>query len=227
VSTDRKKRRLRQHDALYISVDVEADGPIPGINNMWSIGAAAFDIERNLLGTFSANLLDIPGATADPKTMSEFWLKPSNKAAYDEVMRDRRDPAEAMGEYLGFLKSFKKPDGSSKRPIFIGYPSAYDFMWSHWYLIRFTGEDPCGHQAMDLKTYASAVLGCAYADAAKGEFPRHWSDGCPRHTHIALDDAIGQGILGINVIRENLGLPHLGDKPYQSLEADDNPQFRR
>src|ERR1700728_4597400 len=57
---------------IYVSTDVEADGPIPGPNSMLSCGSAAYTGGKELIGTFSANLETLPGATADPKT-AEWW----------------------------------------------------------------------------------------------------------------------------------------------------------
>ena len=41
---------------IYVSTDVETDGPIPGPNSMLSFGSAAFTASKDLLGTFTANL---------------------------------------------------------------------------------------------------------------------------------------------------------------------------
>jgi hypothetical protein len=57
---------------IYVSTDIEADGPIPGPNSMLSFGSAAYTRKKELLGTFTANLHTLPAATADPKTM-EWW----------------------------------------------------------------------------------------------------------------------------------------------------------
>jgi len=38
--------------------------------------------------------------------------------------------------------------------MLVGYPAAFDFLFVYWYLIRFTGESPFSHSALDLKTYA-------------------------------------------------------------------------
>ena len=59
---------------IYVSTDVEADGPIPGPNSMLSFGSAAYTGGKELIGTFSANLGTQPGATADPKT-AEWWAR--------------------------------------------------------------------------------------------------------------------------------------------------------
>ena len=58
---------------IYISTDIETDGPIPGPNSMLSFASAAFMPDKTMIGTFSANLHVLPGAAGDPKTMA--WWK--------------------------------------------------------------------------------------------------------------------------------------------------------
>ena len=91
------------------------------------------------------------------------------------------------------------------RPVFVGYPVAYDFMFVYWYLIRFTGESPFSHSALDIKTYAMALLKQPYRDSTKRYMPKRWFDPIP-HTHHALDDAIEQGALFCNMLRENTAI---------------------
>ena len=85
--------------------------------------------------------------------------------------------------------------------MFVGYPVAYDFMFVYWYLIRFAGESPFSHSALDIKTAAMVALGCSYRDATKKNMPKSWFGEEP-HTHVALDDAIGQGVLFCNIFKE-------------------------
>ena len=47
---------------VYVSTDVEADGPIPGPHSMLSFGSAAYLPDKKLVGTFSANLETLEGA---------------------------------------------------------------------------------------------------------------------------------------------------------------------
>ena len=46
---------------IYVSTDIEADGPIPGPHSMLSIASAAYTAEKQLVATFSANLETLPG----------------------------------------------------------------------------------------------------------------------------------------------------------------------
>ena len=61
--------------------------------------------------------------------------------------------------------------------------------------------------ALDIKSYAMAVLKTGYCDSTKRNMPKAWFDKLP-HTHVALDDAIEQGALFCNMLRHNLGPGH-------------------
>jgi len=175
---------------IYVSTDVEADGPIPGPHSMLSFGSAAYLADKNLIGTFSANLELLPGANGDPKTMAWWQTKPD---AWEACRRDLEDPELVMRRYLTWLKALPG------KPVLVGYPAAFDFMFVYWYLIRFTGESPFSHSALDIKTYAMALLQKGYRESVKKQMPREWFDPI-RHTHVALDDAIEQGALFCNML---------------------------
>jgi len=177
---------------IYVSTDVEADGPIPGPHSMLSFASAAYLADKTLLGTFTANLEQLPDATPHPKTM-EFWQ--SNSQAWNASRTDCKQPAEAMTSYVQWLKALPG------KPVFVGYPASYDFMFVYWYLMRFAGESPFSHSALDIKTFAMALLKSDYREASKRNMPKRWFDELP-HSHVALDDAIEQGALFCNMLRE-------------------------
>lgn len=179
---------------IYISTDIEADGPIPGPHSMLSFGSAAFKSDKTLLGTFSANLQTLEGAKAHPKTMSWWETQPE---AWEACRKDAEAPELVMPRYLNWIKSLPG------KPVFIGYPVSFDFLFVYWYLIKFAGESPFTHSALDIKTYAMATLKTEYRKSTKNNMPRHWFDDLP-HTHVALDDAIGQGALFCNMLADNL-----------------------
>jgi hypothetical protein len=66
-------------------------------------------------------------------------------------------------------------------------------------MMNFAGESPFSHSALDIKTYAMAVMGTEYRESTKRNMPRAWFDQMP-HTHVALDDAKGQGALFCNML---------------------------
>jgi hypothetical protein len=182
---------------IYVSTDIEADGPIPGPHSMLSIGAAAFLSDKTLIDTFSANLETLPGATPHPRSMS-FW--DAHPEAWEACRENLEDPRAAMPRFANWVKNLPG------KPVFVGYPAAYDFMFVYWYLMKFVGESPFSHSALDIKTLAMALLKKGYRDSTKRNMPRAWFDNLP-HPHIGLQDAIGQGALFCNMLAENLRRP--------------------
>lgn len=177
---------------IYVSTDVETDGPIPGPHSMLSFGSAAFAPDAQLIATFEANLHTLPEAAGHPDTMAWWQTQPEAWAACRE---NPRDPAEAMPAYVAWLKALPG------KPVFVGYPATFDFLFTYWYLIRFAGESPFSFSALDIKSYAMAVLGTDYRATVKRNMPKRWFTDRP-HTHKALDDAIGQGELFLNMLAE-------------------------
>ncbi len=196
----------KQKEEIYVSTDVEADGRVPGLASMLSFASAAFNVNKELIGTFSANLELLPNATPDPNTMA-FWNETeANKIAYAETRKDLETPADAMKRYQEWLK------GLGGSPIFVGYPAAFDFKWIDYYSHVYLGDNPFGFsRCIDVKSYAYAALQKPnFLHTAKRNMPKRWFDDLP-HTHIALDDAIEQGAMWINILRETLNLPRLPD----------------
>ena len=180
---------------IYLSTDVETDGPIPGPNSMLSFASAAFKPDKTLVGTFAANLELLPGAAGDPKTMD--WWK-TQPQAWEACRTDLQSPESAMKKYVDWIK------GLGGKPVFVAYPAGFDFLFVYWYLIRFTGASPFSHSGLDIKTYAMAMLGKDYRDSVKRNLPGRWFDPSP-HKHVALDDAVEQGKLFCNMLAENRG----------------------
>lgn len=179
---------------IYVSTDVETDGPVVGRHSMLSLGSAAYTADKQLLGTFSANLETLPGARPDPRTAAWWATQPDAWAA---CRRNPEAPPAAMARYLAWLGSLPGT------PVFVAYPAAFDFPFVYWYLTTFAGENPFGYSVIDIKTYAMALLRQPYRACGKQSMPAAWFDPAP-HTHVALDDAIEQGLLFCNMLQANL-----------------------
>jgi hypothetical protein len=182
----------------YISVDVEADGPIPGPYSMISFGAA-------VAGTRTQE-----GFTAGDPDAATFYreLRPISDEFVPEALavsgldrsalvRDGADPATAMAEFSAWAVATAGP----ARPVVVAYPACYDWMFLYWYLIRFTGESPFGHSGcLDLKTLYATKADVPLGAAVKRRMPSHLLSQRP-HTHHALDDAIEQAELCANLMQ--------------------------
>ena len=120
----------------YISVDVETDGPVPGLHSMLSLGAAAYNAWGQRIGRFSANLETLPDADTDDRTMAWWAGQPE---AWNRARERARDPKTVMEEFHVFALGEGRHTG---RPVMVAYPAAFDAMWVTWYLLRFTSGDP-------------------------------------------------------------------------------------
>jgi hypothetical protein len=179
---------------IYVSTDIETDGPVPDLNSMLSFGSAAFLPDKTLLGTFSANLETLDGASSNPETLA--WWE-TNPEAWEACRKDPRPPALVMPQYVSWLKDLPGA------PVFVGYPAAFDFMFITYYLYRFAGESPFSYFALDIKSYAMALMKTQFQAVVKSQMPQRWFDDLP-YTHVALDDAISQGALFCNMLAENI-----------------------
>jgi len=179
---------------IYVSTDIEADGPIPGEYSMLSFGSAAFTPGKKLVSTFSVNLEFLPNAKQDPDTMK--WWK-SKKKAWKTCRENPQEPKKAMRAYAKWLKSLPG------KQVFVGYPASFDFTFISWYLNKFVGSNPFSYLALDIKSYAMAVMKKPFYSVTKKTMPKKWVDE-NKKSHIALQDAIEQGALFCNMLSDNI-----------------------
>jgi hypothetical protein len=182
---------------LYISTDVEADGPIPGPFSMSSIGMAA-------CATFDGKTF----TRLDPFSTFYRQLKPISErfdeaaAAVSgldraELIASGAEPSTAMAECVAWLGELATT--FSARPIFVAYPLGFDWLFTYWYLMRFVGSSPFGHSGhLDMKSMFATKARVPVRTIGKRSMPKHLLSARP-HTHNALDDAIEQGELFNNL----------------------------
>ncbi|WP_246204001.1 exonuclease [Streptomyces tailanensis] len=163
------QRRIRP--SLYISVDVEADGPIPGPYSMLSFDAAV------------AGRQDADGFTAaDPEERTFYReLRPISEEFVPEalavsgldrakLMKEGAVPEAALREFGRWVRQVS----GDAQPVMCGYPASYDWTFLYWYLIRFTGESPFGHSGcLDMKTLYATKAGVPLRSVAKRAMPQH------------------------------------------------------
>jgi hypothetical protein len=182
---------------IYISIDIEADGPIPGPYSMLSFGLAA-------CGTFDGTVFELMDADehtfyAELRPISD-QFEP-DALAVSGLDRDRlttagRDPREAMDAAAAWVARF---DAS---PVVVAYPLGFDWMWLYWYFVRFSGHgSPFGHSRhLDMKTMYAIKAPAMVSRSTKRNMPRSLLS-TKKHTHNALDDAVEQAELFQNLMR--------------------------
>ena len=174
---------------IYISADIESDGPIPGRYSMLSFGlavAATFDgatfvPDDPAAATFTRELRPIAREFV-PAALAVSGLD------RDRLAREGADPAEAMAQAADWVRG--QADGA--RPVMVGYPVVFDWMFLHWYFVCFCGSSPFGFSgALDMKTMYQRTARVTLDLAGREDLPAELVPDRP-HTHDALADAIEQ-----------------------------------
>lgn len=185
-----------QNREIYISTDIESDGPIPGDNSMLSLASVALREDGTEVSSFTCNLELLPGAKGDPDTM-RWWLE-KEPAAWKECRSGLLlPPQQAMKLYTAWVTELRGA------PVFVAYPAGYDFLFVYWYLRKFTGKSPFSFQALDMRSFAMGLLGKPFKRSGKGDWPSEWVSNLPKHTHVALDDAREQGQSFIRMLAQS------------------------
>jgi DNA polymerase III alpha subunit (gram-positive type) len=184
-----------RREEIYISTDVETNGAIPGIHAMLSLASVAFDEAGNEIDSFEINLHELEGSCADETTM-KWWN--AHREAYDQTRKVCVKPDLAIEYYCDWLMALQ----TRGKLVFVAYPVAFDFMWVSWYLHRFKGQSPLGHNGIDIRSYAMALFKKSYSDSGKEHYPHEWFDNLTL-THRAIDDARMQGRVFINMKKYN------------------------
>lgn len=111
---------------LYLSFDVETDGPSPLVNNLLSIGIVGFEENTGTeVFEFNTNIFPLPTHTPDTKCMETFWLKPQQKEAWEYLQTDRKNYITVFEDltYKLFVLSNKY------ELVWIAYPACFDWMF--------------------------------------------------------------------------------------------------
>ncbi len=183
----RETKAAGRRGETLISVDIEADGPIPGEHSMLSLGAVVCGRPEE---TFYRELRPISPDFV-PEALAVSGL---DRAA---LARDAAKPEAAMTDAAEWVHSV----AAGQRAVLVAWPLAFDWMWLYWYFVRFGRHgSPFGVQrALDSKTIYSLRSRERIDRTAKSDLPERLRSARP-HTHNALDDAVEQADVFANLI---------------------------
>jgi hypothetical protein len=155
----------------WVMVDVEADGPAPGLYSMTELGAVI--VEPGLTRSFYSTLAPIsdefvPGALAVTGKTREQTLEFTK-------------PEVAMLQFDLWLRRELADQGI--RPMFISDNNGFDWQFVNYYSWRFTKGNRFGH--------SSTNLGSLYKGLKRDFFANFKHLRKTAHTHNPVDDARG------------------------------------
>ncbi|MGO9436414.1 MAG: exonuclease domain-containing protein [Terracidiphilus sp.] len=163
---------------VYISVDVEAAGPLPPTYSMLSLGAVAVDDAQ---ATFYVEFKPLNDKSV-PAAMKVVGR------TLEDFARAGRDPKDAMVAFRDWLGSVAK----TGKPVFVGFNATFDWAFVNFYFHHYLGENPFGIGGIDIKSYYMGLSRGSWEDTRSSRIPKAFKDSSRRHTHNALDDAIEQ-----------------------------------
>jgi len=85
---------------------------------MLSFASAAYTADKQLIGTFSANLETLEGATPHP--VQAAWWK-TQPDAWAACRKDLQKPEIALPAYVEWVEALPG------KPVFVAYPAGFDF----------------------------------------------------------------------------------------------------
>ena len=171
---------------VYISVDVEASGPIPPLFSMLSIGACV---------------------VGKPEEAFYAELKPISEHAVAEAIRvvgkplehfskNGREPKVVVAEFDEWIKSVS----GGGTPVFVGFNAAFDWAFVNWYFYTYLGRNAFGVSPLDIKAYFMGLKGSSWEDTRSSRIPDAFK-GPTVQTHNALDDAKSQAQMFEKMLR--------------------------
>lgn len=156
-----------------IIVDVESNGPCPGLYSMVSFGAVVVD--GRFQKTFRGELAPI---TDDfiPDTYKVIGVTREQHLGFP-------DPEKTMKEFDSWVREISRE--SQNRVVMFSDNIAFDWQFINYYFHRFVGNNPLG--------FSGRRIGDLYAGYTRDMYGankwKHLRD--TKHSHDPLDDAIG------------------------------------
>ena len=177
---------------LYLSVDVEPDGHLPGVNSIVSLGACAAAIRADD-GSIEPLDRDADTFYAVLRPISERYVEKALRVTgFDRgaLERDGRPPEQALPEFAAWIDAVAAEHEA--QPVLAAYPLGFVWQFTQHYLHEYAGRSPFGQSAhYDMKTAYAALAPSAVRDAIKRRMPSALLGPSDSKTHHALDDAKG------------------------------------
>ena len=136
---------------VYISVDIEASGPIPGVFSMLTIGACNIGDPSQF---FSCELQPI-SQNADPEAMKVSGLSLESLALTGE------HPVTAMNRFQEWIT---EQLNSNETPVFVGLNAPFDWSFINYYFLYFLKSNPFGFTALDIKALYMGTTGVNWSE---------------------------------------------------------------
>ncbi|PNY78791.1 3'-5' exonuclease [Pseudomonas fluorescens] len=160
---------------LYVSVDIEASGPIPGEFSMLSFGACIVGHPEKAIYLE----LKPDSLKHDPEAVEVTGFD------LELLTQTGLEPQEAMQQFAAWVGAVGTDAG---KPVFVGLNAPFDWSFVNYYFHKYLGQNPFGFAALDIKAYYMGAFNLAWRETKSSHMAASLN---PKRTatHNALDDA--------------------------------------
>lgn len=164
---------------IDIFVDVEADGPCPGVFSMVSVGMVVYFNGKITGETFYAEFAPI----SEKYIEAALAVSSINREQHLKY-KDAKESTESMLEWLNTICEKYSKDGAKKQRLcFISDNNGFDWQFVNYYLWNFCNQNPFGHSSTNLSSLYKGMMNSRYVN--------HKHLRITKHTHNPVDDAKG------------------------------------
>ena len=147
--------------ATWFCIDIEANGPVPGLYDMVSLGATVVFRDKNQslqLGEDFYMELKPVAPRFDARAASIHGLDQAHLAEHG------LSRANAAATLSNWVETHTQP---GTEPVFVGHNAPFD--WSHvsYLYAELNQPNPFGYKALDTKALSAGVLGLHWLDTGK------------------------------------------------------------
>ncbi|MGE0496066.1 MAG: hypothetical protein AB7S38_43075 [Vulcanimicrobiota bacterium] len=174
---------------IYLSIDIEASGPFPGLFSLVSIGAVPVLRKKNCWEvdeeqTYYAELKPLEDAGELPAATNIHGL------TEEYLLEHGREPGPTMREFAQYFNDLTR---RYKKVVPAAWPSSFDSPFIGWYMQYFLGQNPLGWSAFDIPSYGMGLFRCG-RPALRNQMKKAGIEaGKNPNPHNALADAVEQG----------------------------------
>lgn len=150
-----------------IVVDVEADGPCPGLYSLVCFGAVVLRSKKSFYGQCKP----LENATWQPEALAVSGFTRQQHECFDS-------PNVTFIKFYHWVKQFD-------RPTFVSDNPAFDWQFVNYYFHKYCTDNPFGFSARRIGDFYAGLKGNFY----ERQDWKKWRK--TKHTHNPVDDAMG------------------------------------